>query len=132
MPSAAGAADTRAQFAAATQDAEGWWRGRSTDGAWDVAWKFDGGKPPLRDPFGMDVRVTAVAGGAPFEGTLRADAAMPQHGHGMNVAPTMKQVAPGAYRVDGMLFHMPGYWELYFDLSREGIMERAQGAVTLE
>jgi hypothetical protein len=31
-----------------------------------------------------------------------------------------------------MLFHMPGYWELYFDLSREGIMERAQGAVTLE
>jgi hypothetical protein len=80
----------------------------------------------------MDVRVTAVAGGAPFEGTLRADAAMPQHGHGMNVAPTMKQVAPGAYRVDGMLFHMPGYWELYFDLSREGIMERAQGAVTLE
>jgi hypothetical protein len=80
----------------------------------------------------MDVRVTAVNGGAPFEGTLRADAAMPQHGHGMNVAPTMKQVAPGAYRVDGMLFHMPGYWELYFDLSREGIMERAQGAVTLE
>jgi hypothetical protein len=40
--------------------------------------------------------------------------------------------APGAYRVDGMLFHMPGYWELYFDLSREGVMERAQGAVTLE
>ncbi len=132
MPSAAGAADTRAQFAAATQDADGWWRGRSTDGAWDVAWKFDGGTPPLRDPFGMDVRVTAVKGGAPFEGTLRADAAMPQHGHGMNVAPTMKQVAPGTYRVDGMLFHMPGYWELYFDLAREGVMERAQGAVTLE
>ena len=62
----------------------------------------------------------------------RADAAMPQHGHGMNVAPTVKQVAPGTYRVDGMLFHMPGYWELYFDLSREGVMERAQGAVTLE
>jgi hypothetical protein len=80
----------------------------------------------------MDVRVVAATGGAPFAGTLAADAAMPHHGHGMNVAPTVKRTKPGEFRVDGMLFHMPGYWELYFDLVQGGTLERAQGTVTLE
>jgi hypothetical protein len=57
---------------------------------------------------------------------------MPHHGHGMNVAPTVKRTRPGEFRVDGMLFHMPGYWELYFDLVQGGTLERAQGTVTLE
>ena len=65
-------------------------------------------------------------------GTLRPDAAMPQHGHGMNVAPTVKRTGDGEFRVDGMLFHMPGYWELYFDLGSADSLERAQGSVTLE
>jgi hypothetical protein len=57
---------------------------------------------------------------------------MPQHGHGMNVAPTVKRTGEGTFRVDGMLFHMPGYWELYFDLGSAGTLERTQGSVTLE
>ena len=71
-------------------------------------------------------------GGVPFDGMLLADAAMPQHGHGMNVKPTVKSLGGGRFRVEGMLFHMPGSWELYLDLVRAGVLERAQGTVTLE
>ena len=132
VPSAEGAADTRAQFPAAAKGADGWWTVPSADGRWLVSWKFDADLPPLRDPFGIDVRVRPAKGGAAFVGTLRPDAAMPQHGHGMNVAPTVKRTGEGTFRVEGMLFHMPGYWELYFDLGSAGTLERTQGSVTLE
>jgi hypothetical protein len=133
-PSAEGAADTRAQFPAPTKDADGWWHARSAGGAWDVAWRIEGpnGLPPVRDPFAILFRVTDAKTGAPFTGEWRVDAAMPQHGHGMNVAPVVKATAPGQYRAEGMLFHMPGYWELYFDAVDAGRLERTQGAVTLE
>ena len=133
-PSAEGAADTRAQFPAATKDADGWWHARSAGGTLDVSWRIDGpgGQPPVRTPFAIAFRVKDAASGAPFAGDLRVDAAMPQHGHGMNVAPTVKQTGPGEFRAEGMLFHMPGYWELYFDAVEAGRLERTQGAVTLE
>ena len=133
-PSAEGAADTRAQFPAPTKDADGWWHARSTGGALDVAWRIDGpdGVPPVRQPFAIAFRVSRVAGGTPFDGDLRVDAAMPHHGHGMNVAPTVKSTGRGEFRAEGMLFHMPGYWELYFDAVEAGRLERAQGTVTLE
>lgn len=57
---------------------------------------------------------------------VAVDAAMPHHGHGMNVRPTIERVRPGAYRANGMLFHMAGRWELFFDVTRGGLTERAQ------
>lgn len=132
LPPAEGAADTRNQFPPAAADDDGWWRSRSADGRWSVAWRFDGGTPPLRDPFGIDVRIAPATDGPVFAGTLSVDAAMPHHGHGMNVRPTVRAAGDGAFRVDGMLFHMPGYWELYLDALDGGRLERTQGSVTLE
>ena len=133
VPSGDGAADTRSQLPQPVTAADGWTQVPSNDGHWSVRWRFDPGpKPPLRDPFAIDIEVRRVGDGAPYEGGLVADAAMPQHGHGMNVAPTVRRIAPGRFRAEGMLFHMPGYWELYLDLLQEGGVERAQGAVTLE
>lgn len=57
---------------------------------------------------------------------------MPQHGHGMNLVPTIERGVDGTWRVDHMLFHMPGYWELYFDITERGRVERAQSEATLE
>ena len=47
---------------------------------------------------------------------VAVDAQMPEHKHGMNYAPTIKAMGDGRYRVDGMLFHMPGSWEVAFDV----------------
>jgi hypothetical protein len=44
------------------------------------------------------------------------DAQMPAHGHGMNYRPTTTQIAPGRFRIIGLMLHMPGRWRLTFDL----------------
>lgn len=44
---------------------------------------------------------------------LEISADMPAHGHGLLTAPQVRPGdAPGRYRVEGMRFHMPGYWEI--------------------
>jgi len=63
---------------------------------------------------------------------LRADAAMPEHDHGMNTKPKVRANADGSFTVRGMLFHMPGRWELYLDVVRAGVTERAQFEIQLE
>jgi hypothetical protein len=47
---------------------------------------------------------------------VAVDAQMPEHRHGMNYRPTIVAVGDGRYRVDGMVFHMPGRWELSIDV----------------
>lgn len=44
------------------------------------------------------------------------DARMPVHGHGLNYRPRIVATGPGAYRIEGVLFHMPGPWQLAFDV----------------
>jgi hypothetical protein len=44
------------------------------------------------------------------------DADMPAHGHGINTTPVFEKLENGRYRIDGMALHMPGAWEIYFDL----------------
>ncbi len=63
---------------------------------------------------------------------LFADAAMPHHGHGMNVVPQVTSEDGDVFLVDGMLFHMPGRWELYFDITEDDVTERAQCVVFFE
>lgn len=47
---------------------------------------------------------------------LRLDAQMPAHGHGMNYRPSVQVLADtGWTRFDGLLFHMPGRWQLALD-----------------
>jgi hypothetical protein len=47
---------------------------------------------------------------------VQVDATMPEHKHGMNYATTIKVMGNGRYRVEGLLFHMPGNWEVAFDV----------------
>ena len=65
----------------------------------------------------------ATAEGQPVTGAVvNVNGGMPQHGHGM---PTQPQVhpgtAPGEYRVDGLQFSMPGWWEVHVYVSKDRI-----------
>jgi len=62
---------------------------------------------------------------------LSVDAAMPEHGHGMNRVPRI-ETGDGHFRAEGLLFHMPGKWELYFDVTQGAVTERAQTIILLE
>ena len=109
-------------------------RGVSNDRAYSVAFKTDPLPIPLNEPFSIEVVVCRGQGFAELADSveLRADAAMPQNRHGMNVDPEVISLGPGRFRVTGMVFHMPGSWELYFDVTDGPLTERAQFAVELE
>jgi len=57
---------------------------------------------------------------------------MPEHQHGMTTQARVLPLGGGRFDVAGLLFHMPGYWELHFDLARDGVVERAQMDFRLE
>lgn len=60
----------------------------------------------------MDAMVTAV------------DAAMPAHGHGMNVTPEVTDNGNGTFTAAPMEFMMSGRWEIYADVTREDVSEQ--------
>jgi len=65
--------------------------------------------------FSLDI-VVCPRGGARPPDALRVDAVMPEHRHGMNYRPIVVARGPGEYRAEGLMFHMPGRWDLLFDL----------------
>ena len=81
--------------------------------------------------FAIDLTVCPL-GKAPMPRTVRDDASMPEHRHGMNYKPTIVAKGPGRYRAEGMLFHMSGRWEIAFEVVTGGTTERIATAVELQ
>ena len=110
------------------------YRGASNDGTFHVTYLPTPDPIPLNEPFELEV---IVFEDADFQEpatniTLHVDAAMPQHQHGMNQEPTVEGMGGGRFRGKNLLFHMSGYWELYFDVTRGPVTERAQFMVQLD
>jgi hypothetical protein len=70
-------------------------------------------------------------GMAPPPESVRVDAQMPEHRHGMNYRPSVTALEHGRYRAEGLLFHMPGRWEFVFELRAAGKLDRLTHAYTL-
>ncbi len=70
--------------------------------------------------------------GQPMVRTLRVDAQMPEHKHGMDYRATVRPQGPGRFVVEGMLLHMPGRWELSFDLNAGADRETLRMDVTID
>ena len=62
---------------------------------------------------------------------LKVDATMPEHRHGMNYRPSLKPLGQGQWRVEGLLWHMSGRWELTLDLQAQGQDYRLRQSVSL-
>ena len=60
------------------------------------------------------------------------DARMPEHRHGMNYRAHVSRRPDGIYVAEGLLFHMPGLWQLMFHVERGGRMERLMKDIDLE
>jgi hypothetical protein len=103
-------------------------------GSWLVEWQPNPNPIPLNEPFSLIVSINPALPDGPSvqDIQLSVDGRMPHHRHGMNRTPEITQRKPGEFQVDNMLFHMPGRWELYFDISHRGTTERAQSVVFLE
>jgi hypothetical protein len=77
---------------------------------------------PVARHFTMEVATCAKAGAPPK--TLKVDAHMPEHRHGMNYAPKVTALGPGRWRAEGLMLHMPGKWEFVFVVDGERMAHR--------
>ena len=69
--------------------------------------------------FALDFAVCPRAkGDAPR--SVRVDASMPEHRHGMNYRPSVKSLGEGRWRAEGLLWHMSGRWELAIEVDNGG------------
>ena len=81
--------------------------------------------------FVVDFVVCPRGNGKPAQ-SVRVDANMPEHRHGMNYRPTVVALEPGRYRGEGLMFHMPGRWDVTFDIQGTASSERIVGTLRVE
>lgn len=89
-----------------------------------LAWRVVGEPLAVGRHFALDIAVCPATARL-----VRVDAIMPEHRHGMNYRPTLERLDNGHWRARGFLFHMPGDWELLFDLRMDERAERLSAAV---
>jgi hypothetical protein len=81
--------------------------------------------------FTVELAVCPKAGAQPPE-SVRVDAHMPEHRHGMNYKADVVAAPGGRYRAEGLMFHMPGRWEFIFDVRSGGRTDRLTQSLALE
>lgn len=96
------------------------------DGAVQATWQAEAGPITVGRPFAL--LVTLCPANAQL---LRVDATMPEHRHGMNYRASIQPLGEGRWRVEGLLWHMSGRWELSLDLLSQGKEQRLRQSVTL-
>jgi hypothetical protein len=92
---------------------------RIEDPAFVLVYRLQPEPVPVGKHFAVDFALCPRAGAA-LPAEVRVDATMPEHQHGMNYRPSVAVRGGGVYRAEGLLFHMPGRWELVFELRGSG------------
>ena len=96
-----------------------------------VAYRTRPAKIVIGQHFTMDLAVCPRVGQSAAE-HVRVDAYMPEHKHGMNYKVTVQPGDGGRYRAEGFMFHMPGRWELIFEVRGKGRTDRVKRSVMLD
>jgi hypothetical protein len=108
--------------AAPVQPGEVWHEAASA--TWRVRWRAEPWPPPFGQTARLVLQVEGPEGGFPAE--LRADAGMPEHGHGLLRRPRVESRGGGHFALENLYLHMPGTWRVHLDLGRDGIFERVE------
>jgi hypothetical protein len=103
----------------------------SNGGRYQVELEIQPAAIELNQPFDVTVTVTPKSGAGKDLDVL-VDARMPAHFHGMNRAAKVARGSGNTWKAEGLVFHMPGHWELYVDITEGGVTERAQTDVNLK
>ena len=87
----------------------------SADGT-TVAYKTPPARIEVGKPFSIEVVACLHGADRTAPSKIRVDAGMPAHGHGMNYTPGERRIGPGHSAFDGLVFHMPGTWQITVDV----------------
>lgn len=74
-----------------------------------------------------------TAGGEPVANAdISVDGGMPEHDHGLPTAPRVtRYLGSGNYLVEGLRFHMNGYWELEYTITSGDVADTVVIPLTL-
>jgi hypothetical protein len=112
-------------------DLRGAMRGLAESERYAVAFAPQGRPIAVGRHFSLELAVCPRAQAA-MPSTIKVDADMPAHQHGMNYRASVKALGAGRYRADGLMFHMPGRWRFIFDLAVDGTTVRLTREVDVE
>lgn len=90
----------------------------SNSGLYQVRYTPEPASIPINQIHSWTIHIE-TADGQPVEGaTISVDGDMPQHLHGLPTAPQVTQdLGGGAYLVEGLKFHMPGWWVVDYTIN---------------
>lgn len=91
------------------------WRFSDEEDGLFLAWQPAGGEVPRNREFELRA-VLLQDGQAPEGARLSVRGWMPDHQHGLVKDPQVLEDEDGFFRVQGLLLHMRGSWELIFDV----------------
>lgn len=97
-----------------------------------VTYSTPAGPPEINRIHSWILHVETEAGD-PVEGAeIKVEGGMPAHDHGLPTRPRVtEELGDGDYRLDGVRFHMSGYWEMLITISSDEIEETVVVSLTL-
>src|SRR5690349_296979 len=93
----------------------------SEHGSYQVSYVPELKPVPINQIQTWTIRVTDPSGQPVENASITVDGGMPQHGHGLPTVPKVTDYLGDAlYRVEGMKFHMSGWWVVKFTINYNG------------
>src|SRR5262245_20132522 len=97
----------------------------------EIAYRWEPATLKVSQFFAVDVFACRFPGPDAIREII-LDAKMPAHGHGMNYRPAAARVSGQHFRFTGLMLHMPGTWQLIFDLVQGERRTRLSQEITLK
>ncbi len=90
-------------------------------GMYEVSYTAQVSPVPVNQMLTWTLHVETAAGQVVENATITVDGDMPQHGHGLPTRPQVtRYLGNGDYVVEGLKFHMPGWWVMDFVITKDG------------
>jgi len=104
---------------------------RIESSSYALAFRTQPAKIVIGQHFAVEFAVCAK-GERPSPEAVQVDALMPEHRHGMNYKTSVRKTGPDRFRADGLMFHMPGRWDLVFEVQGAGQTERLVRSIVVQ
>lgn len=90
-------------------------------GLYEVSYRAQIDPVPVNQMHTWTLHVETAEGQPVENATIDVDGDMPQHGHGLPTRPQVtRYLGNGDYLVEGLKFHMPGWWVMDFVITANG------------
>lgn len=106
---------------------------QSAQGIYQISYTSDRGAVPVNQMQSWTLHVETADGQPVENATITVNGDMPQHGHGLPTRPQVtRYLGHGNYKVEGLKFHMPGWWVIDFVITAEGQTDQARFNLILQ